>query len=215
VTGDRLFHGRTVEDAVTRGLAEMELRAEDVRVTVEDRGSRGFLGLGRREARVSIAPRVAITSVARAITGEVLRLMEIEANLTAVQDEESVEVRIECGEAEGLLIGRKGETLRALEHLIDRMTRRQAAVPRGQRIVLDVAGYRERRADRLRGVARELADKAERTGRKVMTEPLLPQERRIVHRALDEDGRVSTHVAGSGLGKRVVITPNRDADAGE
>jgi spoIIIJ-associated protein len=72
---------------------------------------------------------------------------------------------------------------------------------------VDVSGYRERRAEELRREALALADKVRRSGRRAMTEPLIPAERRIVHRALADISGVKSHVTGTGANRRVVVLP--------
>jgi spoIIIJ-associated protein len=74
---------------------------------------------------------------------------------------------------------------------------------------VDVAGYRKRREEQLRNQAMGLAERVERSGRRAMTEPLPPAERRLVHRVLAESPTVRTHTGGSGVNQRVIITPSR------
>jgi spoIIIJ-associated protein len=207
---DSVFEGRSVDDAIELGLTTLNLLREEAEVAVLDRGSRGFLGLGARRAKVKVGPkRQKIASTVRAMTGEILRLMEIDAWVTAHQMGRDVRVRIESGKSDGLLIGRKGETLNAFEHILNRMAARQTGLGAAARIEVDVAGYRGRREDQVRRTAIELAERAERTGRRAMTEPLGPAERRIVHEALADNRRVQTHATGNGPERRLVITPAR------
>jgi spoIIIJ-associated protein len=78
---------------------------------------------------------------------------------------------------------------------------------------VDVAGYRDRREEQLRREAVALAERVRKTRRRAMTEPLLPAERRVVHRAIAELHGVKTHVAGSGSNRRVVVIPaDHEAD---
>jgi spoIIIJ-associated protein len=205
------FSARTVEEAVALGLGRLGLEPADAEVTVLARGGRGFLGLGSRPARVRIAPRRGAASTVEGLARGVLSRMGIEARIGAVQRGRLVEVRVDAGENDGLLIGRRGETLQALQHLLLRMAGRRL---RGEIDVVrvDVAGYRERREEQLRREALDLADRVARTGRRATTDPLLPDERRIVHRALAERAEVRTHAGGSGSMQRVVILPARSGE---
>ncbi len=208
-TTARSFEGNTVEEAVAGALRELELAADEVEVTILDRGSKGFLGLGSRPARVRVESRSRIGPAVKEMTETLLRLMGVAAEVS-VGDAGGggVDVDIRSGEADGLLIGRKGETLAALQHVLTRMAGRRFG-PGGGPIRVDVAGYRARREEHLRELARGLAERVERTGRRAMTEPLTPAERRVVHRALAGLEGVETHAAGAGVNKRVVLLPAR------
>jgi len=207
-TPETVYQGRNAEEALHAALAAAGLTEKEARITVLDRGSRGFLGIGSRRAQVRVEPRAGSTSAVRAMTVEVLRLMGIDARVVATQKGRTVHVAIESGKSDGLLIGRKGETLQALQHVISRMAQRQTALGTAARVVVDVSGYRLRREEQLCRMAVQLAERVERTGRRAMTEPLDTEERRLVHRAL-EGVKVETHAAGNGPARRVVITPIR------
>jgi spoIIIJ-associated protein len=105
-----------------------------------------------------------------------------------------------------MIIGRRGQTLDALEHLVNRIVLRDEA-DAGVRIALDVEGYRERRQESLEQLARRLAAKARETGRAVTLNPMSPRDRRIVHLALESDPGVSTASEGEGHYRRLVIAP--------
>ncbi len=110
------------------------------------------------------------------------------------------------GEDSGLLIGRRGETLRALQFLVNLIVRnslKEDAV----RVVLDIERYKERRNNSLMDMAQRVADKVAGTGRAVSLEPMSAAERRVVHMALAEHPRVSTESTGMGDSRKVVITP--------
>jgi spoIIIJ-associated protein len=109
------------------------------------------------------------------------------------------------GDSSGLLIGRRGQTLDALEYLVNRMSvRGDNAVAR---ISVDVEGYRQRRREYLETLARRLADKAKQSGRVVTLNPMSPRDRRIVHLALQDDQAVSTRSQGDGHFRKVLILP--------
>lgn len=120
---------------------------------------------------------------------------------------ERVNVFIEDDEYSGLIIGREGQTLAALQYLANRLVSRkmQASV----RVQIDTGDYRERQDEKLRQLANHLADKAEDTGRTQSTKPMSSYHRRIVHLALQNDGGVFTRSKGDGPLKRVLIVPKR------
>ena len=110
------------------------------------------------------------------------------------------------GDDSGLLIGRRGETLRALQFLVNLIVRnnlKEDAV----RVVLDIERYKERRNSSLTDMALRVAEKVAGSGRAVSLEPMPPAERRVVHMALADHPRVSTESNGVGDSRKVVIAP--------
>ena len=135
---------------------------------------------------------------------EILERMGIEAEVSAFDDGERV-ILDAHGEESGLVIGKKGATLDALQYLINRIVSKKPGD--GPGIVVDAEGYRGRREDSLTDLAQRLAEKAIKTGRPVPVEPMNPHDRRIIHVALAEHEGVTTESEGEGLFRRVVIFP--------
>lgn len=202
---DNIFSAGTVEEAVDHGLRHLGMDREEAEIRVLQEASRGFLGFGSRPARVEIVPRIALAEDVKNLAQELLGKMGIQAGVRAVQSGFRVKLSIDSGESDGLLIGRKGETLEALQHVLLRMSARK--LPRIQGVEVDISGYRRRREDALVQLAASLAERVRRTGRRGMTEPLPPGERRIVHRVLAESEGIQTHTGGSGINRRVIVTP--------
>jgi spoIIIJ-associated protein len=118
-----------------------------------------------------------------------------------------VHVRVDCGEHSGMLIGREGQTLAALQYLASRIVSRgmNAAV----RVNLDAGEYRQRQDEKLQELALHLAAKVKNTGRTCSTRPLNSYHRRIIHLTLQEDEQVQTRSTGEGALKRVVVQRRR------
>ena len=112
------------------------------------------------------------------------------------------------GDDAGLLIGRRGETLRALQFLTTFIASRR--MEERVSIMVDVAGYQERRYESLANLAHKVARRVASSGRPVTLEPMPPNERRIVHLALADNPDVETGSTGSGDGRRVVVEPAYD-----
>jgi spoIIIJ-associated protein len=153
-----------------------------------------------------MVPRNPLSPVVRELTEALLERMGTPGDVEARQEGRTVHVQIATGATDGLLIGRRGETLEALQHLILRLAGRRLGQKIGN-VRVDVAGYRDRRDAQLVRLAETLAEKVRRSGRRAMTEPLAPAERRVVHRALADESGISTHAGGDGVNKRVIITP--------
>ena len=135
---------------------------------------------------------------------DVTRLMGVNVTVNARRDEEG-NVRVDMfGDTLGILIGRRGETLDALQYLTS------LYVNRGQegytRVTLDTENYRAKREEALRRLANRMANRAVKTGRKVVMEPMNPYERRILHSALQQNDAVTTHSEGEEPNRHVVIT---------
>lgn len=112
------------------------------------------------------------------------------------------------GEDVGLFIGRRGQTIDAVQHLAQRIVFREGPSP--VRVVIDADGYRERRAETLRADAEQAAEEVERSGGSVELEPMPAAERRIVHEYLRDRGGVATHSEGDEPERRLVVSPLGD-----
>ena len=117
-------------------------------------------------------------------------------------DNKSVYFEIE-GDDSGLIIGRKGETLRSLEFLISFIIKRQ--LDKKVRVILDVEGYQERRRQNIASLAESAADKVIKSGKPVKMDPMSPFDRRIVHLSLEKQSKITTESEGSGSRRQVVI----------
>lgn len=130
--------------------------------------------------------------------------MGIEAHLEGRVDEDRLVVNIE-GEKAGLLIGRRGQTLDALQYILNKMINK--AEKRPVRVVLDAEDYRGRRRQSLEELAARMGEKAHRTGKPITISPMNAHDRRIVHLALKDDARVRTASRGEGEMKKIIIFP--------
>lgn len=195
--------GKTVEEAVELALAELGLSAEQVEIAVLEEPSKGFLGiLGGRPARVRVTAKPDPFQIVNQFLQGVCRRMGAEITVSQQQREENVELLID-GENLGLLIGKHGQTLNSLQYLANVVYNRNAA--EHARILLDVGGYRARREEALQKLAERLAEKAKRTGRRVILEPMSAQERRIIHSTLQADKQIVTYSEGEEPYRKVVI----------
>lgn len=121
--------------------------------------------------------------------------------------EHRVDVRVDCGDDSGLLIGREGQTLSALQYLASRLVSRMMNAP--VRVQFDVGDYRERQDERLRELALTLAERVRLTGRPCSTRPMSSYHRRLVHMALQDAPDIITRSSGEGALKRIIIQRRR------
>ena len=152
-------------------------------------------------------PELAPAEALRELLEEVLDSLALDARVQVEEAEGTLTGRVE-GEDVGLFIGRHGQTIDAVQHLAQRIVFPEG--PAAVRVIVDANGYRERRAQALRGEAEDAAREAISTGEPVELDPLPPFERRIVHEYLRERGGVDTHSEGAEPERFLVITPSGD-----
>ncbi len=136
----------------------------------------------------------------------ILDLIPMDTKVAAQRVDGNINLNIE-GDNSGLLIGRRGRTLDALQFIVNKIVNK--TLERKVRVVVDSERYRRRRRDSLRQLALRMGDKAKRIGKSVTTNPMNPADRRIVHLALKDDNRLDTRSRGEGLMKKVVIIPRK------
>jgi len=138
--------------------------------------------------------------VARGVLQEIVGLMQVEARVDVASEERLVI----SGDKRGLLIGRRGQTLDALEYVLNRIVARTDQVGR---VSIDSENYRERRRQSLEALAQRLAKRVHRRGKPVSLNPMTPRDRRIIHLALQGDSSLVTRSTGDGYFRRLVIAP--------
>ena len=202
---------RTAEEAIEIALKELDVERSEVEIDVVNPGRAGLLGLRSEPAvvRVTVLEQEQATDVVT-VTTEVLQELiarmdvDVTSRLTQAHDEDLGGPIFEIeGDDSGLLIGRRGETLRALQFLVRFMVSRQL----GDRVSLmvDVEGYQERRYQSLGNMAQRVARRVANTGQSISLEPMPPNERRAVHVALADHPAVVTESTGEGDSRQVVV----------
>ncbi len=204
---------KTEEEAIAIALAELGLSRSEVEVVVVKKGKTGILGFGSEEVRVRVTPLGQkpgegedVAGMAEAVLRDILSLMNVSANVvldkSGAGDAGSIPLDIK-GEDLGILIGRRGETLSALQYLVNLIISRRLKSRVG--VVVDVEGYRQRRYESLRLLARRLAEQVKSSGRSVTLEPMPPNERRIIHLELKDNPDVTTQSIGQGEERKITI----------
>ena len=144
----------------------------------------------------------------RALLGRVAEALELDAKVVIEDDGETLLGRLD-GDDLGLFIGRHGQTIEAVQHLAQRVVGEKDGADKRRRVVVDAAGYRERREQVLQRQAEEAADDAIRTGRPVALDAMTSSERRVVHEYLRDRGDVETHSEGNEPDRHLVVSPLR------
>jgi spoIIIJ-associated protein len=225
------FEGKTTEEAIQNAARELNLPVEELNIDVIEPGSAGIFGLvGGRKAKIKVTlkppseleeeeeaqeeeqkpretreePQEDDAKLAKRTLEEILALIPVEATIAASRGEGRINLKIQ-GDRSGLLIGRKGNTLDALQFLVNKIVSK--ALDKKIDVVIDSENYRRRHEDSLTQLALKMGDKAKRIKKPVTTNPMNPHDRRLVHLALKDDEHLETRSRGEGLLKRVVIIP--------
>lgn len=218
----------SVEEALARGLEQLSVPQDMVEMEILDEGTRGFLGFGARQVRVRLTLKQeagpetppSVEAAAPAASGdplldfsaqtarELLAKMKLPAKVSAVYGEADesgdtpilVDIR---GDDLSILIGRRAETLNALQYILGLIVSKEAQ--HWVQVVVDVEGYRARREKQLRQLARRMADQAVRTGKRQILEPMSSAERRIIHLELRDHPDVTSESIGEEPARKVTI----------
>jgi len=140
----------------------------------------------------------------KAVVVDIVNLMNLRTRVTSWEDDEEIHIDI-WGDDLGILIGRGGATLQALQDLVTTIVRKNCGESR--RIVIDVERYKEKRRQKLREYAERMAEKAVTTRKPVKLDPMSPRERKIVHDTVKEIPGVTSRSEGDEPHRRIVITP--------
>ena len=198
---------KTVEEAKEKAALELGIAVENIEFTVLEEGKRGFLGIGATEAKVSATYTLGGADIALAFIEQVVSDMEL--NLTVAKkagSNDDILITVD-GEGAGLLIGHHGETLDSLQYLANLAANKKVKGEKHDyvKITLDIEGYRAKREETLRALARRMAAKVVKYKKSVMLEPMNPYERRIIHSEVQHVAGVSTNSIGSENNRRVVM----------
>ena len=213
--------GETVGEAKWAALRELELRHPGldktaVQFEVVSEGERGLLGVGYAPARVvASVPEEAAAAAApddsdlasdvRALMVRITTALGVGARIDVREDDETVTATCHAVDA-GLLIGRHGQTIDAIQYLLNAVSHRRGDEPRKE-VVVDAAGYRDRRRATLEALAARTAEQACASRRPVELEPMTAVERKVVHLALKEHAGVETRSEGTEPNRYVVVVP--------
>ncbi len=218
--------GETVGEAKWHALRELERLAPGldkaaVRFEVVSEGERGLLGVGYAPARVTARIDAAaarptpaardrsdeseLAADLREVLGRIVAGIGVPCRIDVIEDEETVTASL-TGDDLGVVIGRHGQTIDAVQYLVNALAYRHYGNDRKE-IVVDAAGYRERRRETLESLALRSAERAKASADPVELEPMSSIERRIVHLRLQDERGVSTRSEGEEPYRYVVIEP--------
>jgi spoIIIJ-associated protein len=229
------FEGKTTEEAIEEASRELNTPAEELKIDILEPGSAGIFGLvGGKKAKIKVtmetqttnhgetetvetnyeapeitetdSPDETVLAIAKEALENILSRIPVETSVHSQRVNGNIALNIE-GDKSGLLIGRKGKTLDALQFIVNKIANK--AVDKKVRVVVDSENYRKRQEESLVEMALKMGEKAKKTQKPVATNPLNPHERRIIHLALKSDEALDTKSKGDGLLKKVLIIPKK------
>ena len=198
---------KTVEEAKSKAAAELGVAVEEIEFEVLDEGKRGFLGIGATDAKVSATYTVKGSEIAVEFVRKLVSDMELYLTVASKPGNNEDTMITVDGEGAGILIGHHGETLDAIQYLANLAANKKVKGEKREynKITLDIEGYRAKREEALRALARRMAAKVIKAKKSVMLEPMNPYERRIIHSEVQNIEGVSTNSIGSENNRRVVM----------
>jgi len=198
--------GKTVEEALELALIALDTDRDQVEFEVLEEPSKAFLGIfGGSEAKIRVTKIKHIDQIAVDFLQNVLDEMGVEAEFSVNFDGKDLAVEM-SGTEMALLIGRRGQTLDALQYLLSLIINKER--DDYVRVILDTENYREKRRATLEKLAKRLARKARKTRKDIVLEPMNPYERRIIHSTLQGNPYVSTRSEGDEPFRKVIIYLN-------
>lgn len=198
--------GKTVEEALETALKKLSVKKEDVEVQVIDEGSKGFLGIGNKEAKIIVKVKENPEALAVSFLKGMFDIWGEEVEIEAEMQDDTLCIELK-GDNMGLIIGKRGETLDSIQHLTS------LCVNMGNddfvRVSIDTENYREKRNQTLVDLAKKLAVRVAKTRKNMTLEPMNSYERRIIHATLQDDKYVTTYSVGQSPNRKVVIAYNK------
>jgi spoIIIJ-associated protein len=210
------FEGKTTEEAIEQACIHFQVTAEQLEIEILSVGSPGLFGLGGRKAKIRASRRAEseenLLTAAQEVLENLLEKMQEKAAVSAQMEDDRISLRIETDDA-GLLIGKQGQTLDALQYLVTKMLAKKSR--HKVRIAIDVEAYRARHHEALALLAQKYGEKVKKSGKPITLNPMNPYDRRIIHMALQEDKDLKTTSRGEGLYKKVIISPAKKKEGQE
>jgi len=234
------YHAKTVDLAIRKACEDLGVTSKDLEINVITNGYRGIFGLvGGKDARILVSLKMAQqenreslifkrpTSMlneeslpsensysvkalkAKETLEEILNKASFSVSVQVIKDEETILLDIN-GDNEGLLIGKNGQTLDALQFIVNKIVNR---FPEDRkRVVIDASGYREKHIHSLTEMALRMGKKAKKIRKPVIMGPMNPHDRRIVHITLKNDTQLTTKSHGEGTIRKIIIYPKKSTN---
>ncbi|MGP1598854.1 RNA-binding cell elongation regulator Jag/EloR [Peptoanaerobacter stomatis] len=200
--------GKTRQEAIERAIEQLGVDESKMDIQVVDEGSKGFLGIGAKDYIIKVKKILDREDLIREFLEKIFKSMDTVCDINIVQTEENTRVEIK-GEDAAIFIGKRGESLDSLQMLTNIVISK--ALDSHEKIILDIENYREKREKSLIAYAKKMAKKVIFQRRNIKLEPMNPYERRVIHYALQDDGRINTFSEGEEPNRRIVLSLKKGA----
>lgn len=205
--------GKTVSDATMSACEELGISRSEIDVEVLQKSSKGVLGIGSRNAKVRITVKdenlsekgLKSKKALEAILGHLVPTYSIGIR----ENPDRIKLNIRDTNDKGLLIGKRGEMIKALEYIVGKISGRSSEDGREKRISIDVDGYKRRREDKISRLVKDTAKKVRKIQKPISLEPMSASERRMAYIALKREGGVGYETKVERDEKRIIITPHQ------
>ena len=199
--------GKTIEDALEAAAKQLGVKASDIEYTVIDEPKKGFLGLGATPAKISASYTEKGEDLALNFVKTLVSDMGLNVNVELKETDSDAKLIDITGDGAGILIGHHGDTLDSIQYLANLAANKKVNGEKREfvKITIDAEGYRAKREQTLRELARKMADKVIKYKKSVMLEPMNPYERRIIHSEIQNIEGVSTNSIGSENNRKIVV----------
>ncbi len=196
---------KTVDEAITEAIIQLGTTHDKIEYEVIEKGSAGFLGIARKDAVIRARRKDDVNDRIHEFLDRVFDAMKLKVEILVEKEEDSNIVNVELkGDDMGVLIGKRGQTLDALQYLTNLAVNKNAE--EYVKVKIDTEDYRKRRKETLENLAKNIAYKVKKNKRPIALEPMNPFERRVIHSALQNDKFVTTHSEGDEPYRHVVVT---------
>ena len=198
------FSAKTVSDAITEACQKLEVTSDRLDVVVVEEGSAGFLGINSKKAVIQARKKENVEDKVIRFISDVCKTMNLEVEIISSYDENTQDMDIELkGPEMGVLIGKRGKTLDALQDLARIVANKDSE--QYVRVKIDTENYRKRRRDTIENLAKNVAHKVKKTRKSISLEAMNAYERRIIHSVLQNDKYVTTYSEGEEPYRHVVV----------
>lgn len=197
---------KTVDEAISLALEQLNATREQVTVNVLEEPTRGFFGFGARPAKLEVEVQTDPIEEAKRFLERLISTMEIDAKVDVEKFRDHVRFEL-VGDDLGIVIGRRGQTLDALQLLVNTVGNRYS--DSYLRIILDAENYRDKRKQTLAQLAERLAQKTLKTGEAIKLEPMPSHERKVIHSSLQKRRDIVTYSEGEEPYRYIVIAAKR------
>ncbi|OEF97316.1 RNA-binding cell elongation regulator Jag/EloR [Desulfuribacillus alkaliarsenatis] len=193
---------KSIDEAIQAGLAKLGVTKDDVEINVLVEPTKGFLGFGAKDAEVELIVKNNPVIEGKKFLTDVFNAMDLQVEIEEYELDNQKVLNL-VGDNLGVLIGRRGQTLDALQYLVNISANRDT--DNNVRFLLDAENYRDRRKKTLESLADRLADKARKSKKDVVLEPMSPYERKVIHTHLQNEQGIFTRSQGQEPYRKIVI----------